>query len=93
MSRRPRAADAVGGAVAQSHHEVTQTWQRRATLGGHGDARIRLEMRDPEITSRRQVQGDVAALAGVIERLAGDLAIGEEPSNFAAVLDAAAPRE
>jgi hypothetical protein len=50
-------------------------------------------MSDPDIVSRRQVQGDVAALAGTIERLAGDLAIGEEPSGFAAVLDAAAPRE
>lgn len=43
--------------------------------------------------SRRQMQGDVAALAGTIERLAGDLAIGEEPSNFVAVLDAAGPRD
>jgi hypothetical protein len=47
----------------------------------------------PDLASRRQVQGDVAALASTIERLAGDLAIGEEPANFAAVLEAAAPRE
>jgi len=39
------------------------------------------------------VQGDVAALAGTIERLAGDLAIGEEPANFVAVLDGAGPRD
>ena len=50
-------------------------------------------MSDADSASRRQVQGDVAALAGTIERLAGDLAIGEEPSSFAAVLDAAAPHE
>jgi hypothetical protein len=43
--------------------------------------------------SRRQVQGDVAALAGTIERAAGDLAIAEEPSNFVAVLERGAPRE
>jgi hypothetical protein len=48
-------------------------------------------MSDLDSASRRQVQGDVAALAGTIERLAGDLAIAEEPSNFIAVLDAAAP--
>jgi hypothetical protein len=39
----------------------------------------------------RQVQGDVAALAGFIERAAGDLALPEEPSNFAVVLEAGAP--
>lgn len=50
-------------------------------------------MSDSDSADRRQVQGDVAALAGTIERLAGDLAITEEPSNFAAVLLAAAPRE
>ena len=43
--------------------------------------------------SRRQLQGDVAALAGTIERAAGDLAITEEPSNFLVVLDATAPRD
>ncbi|HEU5193764.1 MAG TPA: hypothetical protein VFW70_03405 [Methylomirabilota bacterium] len=41
----------------------------------------------------RQTQVDVASLAGAIERMAGDLAIGEEPSNFAAVLEAGAPRD
>jgi len=50
-------------------------------------------MSQPELTSRRQVQGDVAALAGAIERAAGDLTIAEEPSNFAVVLQAGAPRE
>jgi hypothetical protein len=48
-------------------------------------------MSQPDLTSRRQVQGDVAALAGAIERAAGDLAIAEEPSNFAVVLEAGAP--
>jgi hypothetical protein len=42
---------------------------------------------------RRQVTGDVAALAGTIERAAGDLTLAEEPSNFAVVLEASAPRD
>jgi len=33
----------------------------------------------------------VAALAGTIERAAADLALTEEPSNFIAALDGAAP--
>jgi hypothetical protein len=44
-------------------------------------------MTDQERTAQRQVQADVAALAGAIERMAGDLAVGEEPSNFAVVLE------
>jgi hypothetical protein len=58
-----------------------------------GDARIRPVMSQPDLTSRRQVQGDVAALAGAIERAAGDLTMAEEPSNFAVVLQVGAPRE
>ena len=50
-------------------------------------------MSDSDISARRQVQGDVAALAATIERLSGDLAIAEEPSSFATVLDAGAPRD
>ena len=50
-------------------------------------------MTQPDPTARRQVQGDVAALAGTIERAAGDLALAEEPSNFARVLEAGAPRD
>ena len=50
-------------------------------------------MTEPDPSSRRQVQADVAALAGTIERAAGDLAMAEEPSGFAAVLEAAAPRD
>jgi hypothetical protein len=57
------------------------------------DARIRPVMSQPDLTSRRQVQGDVAALAGAVERAAGDLTISEEPSNFIVVLDAGAPHE
>ena len=41
----------------------------------------------------RHVQADVAALAGAVERMAGDLALAEEPSSFAAVLEAGAPRD
>jgi hypothetical protein len=44
-----------------------------------------------EPASRRQVQADVAALAGTIERAAGDLALTEEPSSFVVVLEAGAP--
>jgi hypothetical protein len=58
-----------------------------------GDARIRAVMSEPDSASRRQVQGDVAALAGLVERAAGDLTLGEEPSNFAAALEAGAPGE
>jgi hypothetical protein len=50
-------------------------------------------MGQPDLTSRRQAQGDVAALAGAIERAAGDLTVAEEPSNFAVVLEAGAPRD
>jgi len=36
---------------------------------------------------------EAASLAGAIERWAGDLALGEEPSNFAVALEAGAPRD
>ncbi len=35
----------------------------------------------------KRVSADVAGLAAVIERLAADLAIGEEPSGFAQALE------
>jgi hypothetical protein len=54
------------------------------------DARIR-PVTDGDPTGSRRVQADVAALAGTIERAAGDLALGEEPSNFVAALEAGAP--
>ncbi len=50
-------------------------------------------MSDSERAAERQVQSEVAALAGAIERAAGDLALAEEPSNFAAALEAGAPRD
>lgn len=37
------------------------------------------------------VMAAVAALAGTIERAAADLSLTEEPSNFIAVLEQAAP--
>ena len=49
-------------------------------------------MSTPE-SKDRQVQADAAALAGAIERLSGDLAVGEEPSGFAVALEAGAPRD
>jgi len=50
-------------------------------------------MTQTDPAARRHVQADVAALAGAIERAAGDLALAEEPSNFARVLEAGAPRD
>lgn len=41
--------------------------------------------------SERRVRVEVAHLAGAIERAAGDLALAEEPSNLAVVLEAGAP--
>jgi hypothetical protein len=48
-------------------------------------------MSESDPAARRQVQGDVAALAGAIERAAADLALSEEPSGFAVALDDGAP--
>jgi hypothetical protein len=50
-------------------------------------------MNDQERPTPRPAQAEVAALAGAIERMAGDLALGEEPSGFAVALDAGAPRD
>jgi len=50
-------------------------------------------MTDQERATQRQVQSDVAALAGAIERMAGDLALGEEPAGFVVALEAGAPRD
>ncbi|HSB41120.1 MAG TPA: hypothetical protein VLK28_04785 [Methylomirabilota bacterium] len=36
-------------------------------------------------------QAEVAALLGVIERMAADLALAEEPARFIAALEAARP--
>ena len=38
-------------------------------------------------------QAEVADLLGVIERLAGELSLAEEPARFIAALEAAAPPE
>src|SRR5436190_1774845 len=39
-------------------------------------------MTDSERAAPGQLQADLAALAGAIERMSGELALGEEPSNF-----------
>ena len=39
------------------------------------------------MTTDRSRQAELADLAGVIERLCAALALGEEPSNFAAALE------
>ena len=36
----------------------------------------------------RQQQAEMASMAGVIERLAGELALGEEPARFITALEA-----
>jgi hypothetical protein len=41
--------------------------------------------------AERARAGALADLIAPIERAAGDLALGEEPANFAAALDAGAP--
>jgi hypothetical protein len=41
----------------------------------------------------RHLRADVADLAALIERAGTDLALGEEPSNFAAALEAGADPE
>jgi hypothetical protein len=43
------------------------------------------------MTADRSLQAELADLAGVVERLGGALALGEEPSNFAAALEDGAP--
>ena len=35
--------------------------------------------------------GELADLIGIVERLAGELALGEEPARFVAALEAGAP--
>ena len=50
-------------------------------------------MTDSERGAEQQVRAAVAALARAIERAAADLALGEEPSNFAAALEAGAMRD
>jgi len=50
-------------------------------------------MTESDPTVRRQVQADIAALAGTIERAAGDLALAEEPSNFVRALETGTPRD
>ena len=41
----------------------------------------------------RQLRADVADLAALIERAGAAVALGEEPSNFTAVLESSAERE
>jgi hypothetical protein len=43
------------------------------------------------MTTERSRQAELADLAGLIERLGAALALGEEPSNFAAALEDGAP--
>ncbi|HEY4908547.1 MAG TPA: hypothetical protein VIJ73_03550 [Methylomirabilota bacterium] len=40
------------------------------------------------MTDTRQQQAEVASLVGVTERLAGELALAEEPARFIAALEA-----
>jgi hypothetical protein len=43
------------------------------------------------MTENKVQQAEVADLLGVIERLAGELSLSEEPARFIAALDDAAP--
>ena len=47
------------------------------------------------MTQPGQQRVDLAKMAGIIERLAGELALGEEPARFIAVLESEAetPRD
>jgi hypothetical protein len=50
-------------------------------------------MSEPGPSKGSAAQAEIAALAGAIERAAGDLALAEEPSNFQAALEDGAPRD
>jgi hypothetical protein len=50
-------------------------------------------MSEPGPSKGSAAQAEIAALAGAIERAAGDLSLAEEPSNFQAALEAGAPRD
>ena len=39
------------------------------------------------MTEKRQQQAEMAGMLGVIERLAGELALAEEPARFIAALE------
>jgi len=39
------------------------------------------------MSERPQQQADLAGMAGAVERLAGDLAMAEEPARFVAALE------
>jgi len=45
------------------------------------------EEREVPMAERPQQQAELAGVAGAIERLAGDLALAEEPSRFIAALE------
>jgi hypothetical protein len=44
------------------------------------------------MSERQPLQAELAHLAGVIERLAGELALAEEPAGFEAALEEGAPK-
>ena len=44
-------------------------------------------------TARPRVRTDVADMAAVIERAAGDLALAEEPAGFVVALESGAPAD
>ena len=56
-------------------------------------ARIRATMSEPGPSKGSPSQAEIAALAGAIERAAGDLAPTEEPSNFQVALEDGAPHD
>ena len=44
------------------------------------------------MSERQPRQAELAHLAGIIERLAGELALAEEPAGFEAALEEGAPK-
>lgn len=44
-------------------------------------------MKEVPMAERPQQQAELAGMAGAIERLAGDLALAEEPARFIAALE------
>ncbi len=69
--------------VIEERHGFAGALRASGGVGGHVGA--------PHVINH--VMAAVAALAGTIERAAADLSLAEEPSNFAAALEQAAPDE
>jgi hypothetical protein len=63
------------------------------TITYENDTSAARDEEDDLMTDSRSQQADLANLAAAIERAAGDLALGEEPSRFLVALEEAAGQE